>query len=128
MFSTFAIFFAPTVILNSALWGQADALYTVALIACIYFLLIRQPALAMFFFGVSISFKAQAIFFLPLLFALLLRGEIPWKDCLLVPLIMFLSLVPAWLAGRPLIDLFSIYPSQATNISNSLCMLHRFFH
>ena len=114
IFATFAILFAPTVVLNSAFWGQADALYTVALITCIYFLLIKQPALAMLFFGVSISFKAQAIFLLPLLFALLLRREIPWKDLLIVPLIMLLSLVPALLAGRSLIDLLSVYPSQAS--------------
>jgi Gpi18-like mannosyltransferase len=114
IFATFAILFAPTVVLNSAFWGQADALYTVALIACIYFLLIKRPALAMLSFGVSISFKAQAIFLLPLLFALLLRQEIPWKDFLIVPSIMLLSLVPALLAGRSLIDLLSVYPSQAS--------------
>ena len=114
MFAIFAILFAPTVVLNSAFWGQADALYTVALITCIYFLLIKRPALAMLFFGVSISFKAQAIFLLPLLFALLLRREIPWKDLLIVPSIMLLSLVPALLAGRSLIDLLSVYPSQAS--------------
>ena len=114
MFAVFAILFAPTIILNSAFWGQADALYTIVLIGCIYFLLTKHPAWAMFFFGVSISFKAQAIFLLPLLFALLLRREIPWKNLLIVPLIMFLSLVPAWIAGRSLIDLFSIYPSQAS--------------
>src|SRR5271157_2671373 len=68
MFAVFAILFAPTVVLNSAFWGQADALYTIALIGCIYFLLTKHPAWAMFFFGVSISFKAQAIFLLPLLF------------------------------------------------------------
>jgi len=68
----------------------------------------------MLFFGVSISFKAQAIFLLPLLFALLLRREIPWKDLLIVPSIMLLSLVPALLAGRSLIDLLSVYPSQAS--------------
>ncbi len=113
-FAMFAILFAPTVVLNSAFWGQADTLYTVALIACIYFLLIKRPALAMIFFGVSISFKAQAIFLLPLLFALLLRREIPWKDLLIVPSIMLLSLVPALLAGRSLIDLLSVYPSQAS--------------
>ena len=114
MFAIFAILFAPTVVLNSALWGQADALYTVALMGCIYFLLIRRPALAMLFFGISISFKAQAIFFLPLLFALLLRREIPWKDLLIVPAIMLLSLVPAWIAGRSLMSLLTIYPSQAS--------------
>jgi len=114
VFAIFAILFAPTIVLNSAFWGQADALYTVALIACIYFLLIKRPALAMLSFGVSISFKAQAIFLLPLLFALLLRREIPWKDLLIVPSIMLLSLVPALLAGRSLIDLLSVYPSQAS--------------
>jgi Gpi18-like mannosyltransferase len=30
MFATFAILFAPTVVLNSAFWGQADALYTIS--------------------------------------------------------------------------------------------------
>ena len=114
LFAIFAILFAPTVILNSAFWGQADALYTTALIACVYFLLIKKPALAMFFFGVSISFKAQAVFLLPLLFALLLKREIPWKYLLMVPLIMFISLVPAWIAGRSVMDLLSVYPSQAS--------------
>ncbi|HEY9152796.1 MAG TPA: hypothetical protein VIN60_07915 [Anaerolineales bacterium] len=114
MFAIFAILFAPTIVLNSAFWGQADALYTVGLIACIYFLLIKKPVWAMLFFGISISFKAQAIFLLPLLFALLLRREIPWKNLLIVPFIMFLSLLPAWLAGRSLIDLISTYPSQAS--------------
>jgi Gpi18-like mannosyltransferase len=113
MFAMFAILFAPTVVLNSAFWGQADALYTTALVACIYFLLIRKTALAMFFFGVSISFKAQAIFLMPLLFALLLKREIPWKYLVIVPLTMLLSLIPAWIAGRPLIDLLTIYTSQA---------------
>jgi Gpi18-like mannosyltransferase len=114
MFAMFAILFAPTVVLNSAFWGQADALYTVALITCIYFLLIKRPALAMLFFGISISFKAQAVFLLPLLFALLLKREIPWKYLLIVPLIMFISLVPAWIAGRSAMDLLLIYPSQAS--------------
>jgi Gpi18-like mannosyltransferase len=54
------------------------------------------------------------VFLLPLLFALLLRKEILWKHLLIVPLIMILSLVPAWLAGRSVIDLLSIYPSQAS--------------
>src|SRR5512135_3020365 len=62
MFAAFAVLFAPTVALNSAFWGQADALYTAALVACLYFLLIRQQALAMILFGVSVAFKAQGIF------------------------------------------------------------------
>jgi len=113
LFAIFSILFAPTIVLNSAFWGQADALYTLALIACIYCLLIKKPAIAMFFFGVSVSFKAQAIFLAPILFALLLRKDIPWKNILIIPLVLILSLVPAWVAGRPVTELLSIYPSQA---------------
>ena len=113
LFAGLAILFSPTVILNSAFWGQADALYTSALLGCLYFLLTRRNGLALMMFGISVSFKAQAVFLLPLLFALFLRKEIPWKHFLWVPVIMLLALVPAWIAGRPLLDLLLIYPAQA---------------
>jgi Gpi18-like mannosyltransferase len=113
LLAAFGVLFAPTVVLNSAFWGQADALYTSALVACLYFLLIRKNALAMLMFGISISFKAQGIFLLPLLLALFLRGEISRKYWLLVPAVMLLAIVPSWLAGRSLVDLLLIYPDQA---------------
>ena len=113
LLAALAILFAPTVVLNSAFWGQADALYTAALVACIYFLMTGKNMTAMFLFGLSVSFKAQAIFLSPLLMALFLRREILWKYFLLIPLVMILALVPAWIAGRPLPDLLMIYPSQA---------------
>ncbi len=111
--AAFGCLFAPTVVLNSAFWGQADALYTAALIATLYYLLRQDGMLSMFCFGVALAFKAQAVFLAPLLFALLLRREIPWRYVLLVPLMMLVALLPAWIAGRPWIDLLLIYPSQA---------------
>jgi Gpi18-like mannosyltransferase len=111
--ASFAILFAPTVVINSAFWGQADALYTCALLAALYFIFTKKFGLAMLMFGLSVSFKAQAVFLLPLLIALLIRKEIPWKYYLFIPLVMFLALVPAWIAGRSLLDLLLIYPSQA---------------
>jgi Gpi18-like mannosyltransferase len=113
MFAAFAVLFAPTIALNSAFWGQADALYTVALVACLYFLLTRQEWLAMLMFGISVSFKAQGVFLLPLLVAVALKRELRWRYFLLPPAVMLLALVPAWAAGRSLVDLLMIYPSQA---------------
>ncbi len=113
VFAALAVLFAPTVVLNSAFWGQADALYASALIASIYFLMVKKHALAMLLFGMSFSLKARAIFLSPLLFALFLRKEIPWKLYLLIPLVALLALVPAWIAGRPLPSLLLIYPEQA---------------
>ncbi len=113
LLAAFAVLFAPTVVLNSAFWGQADALYTTALIACLYFLLVEKHSLALLSFGLSLAFKAQALFLGPLLFGLFLRKEISLRQLSYVPLVVFLSLVPAWIAGRPLLDLLLIYPSQA---------------
>jgi len=113
LFAAFAVLFAPTIILNSAFWGQADALYSSALIGAIYFILIKKYGLAMLMLGISISFKAQAVFIFPLLLALFWRKEISWKYFLIIPVIMLVALVPAWIAGRSLMDLLLIYPSQA---------------
>ena len=113
LFGGLVTLFAPTVVLNSAFWGQADALYTSALLGSVYYFIRRRPALAMLAFGVAFAFKAQAMFLAPVIFALFLRREIPWKYIILPPLVFLLSLIPAWLAGRPLLDLLLIYPLQA---------------
>ena len=113
MFAAFAMLFAPTIALNSAFWGQADVLYTAALVACLYFLLIRQELWAMILFGVSVAFKAQGVFLLPLLLALASRRELHWRYFLLVPAVMLVAVIPAWIAGRSLFDLLTIYLSQA---------------
>jgi Gpi18-like mannosyltransferase len=108
-----AILFTPTVIMNSAMWGQADAVYTAALLACLFFLLLRRPYWAMLAFGLAFAFKLQALFFAPLLVVLLIRRQLPWRSLLLAPLPYLLSLIPAWLAGRPLPDLLTIYLKQS---------------
>ena len=112
-FAALAVLLAPTIVLNSAFWGQADALYACAVLASIYYVLRGRHAAAMVLFGVAVAFKAQAVFVLPVLAALILRKQVHWKHVFLVPGVMILALIPAWLAGRPLLDLLLIYPSQA---------------
>ena len=109
-----AIFFSlPTVWLNSAWWGQADGIYTFFVLACLYFLLRERPLPAMIFFGVAVSFKLQAAFFAPFLLLLALKGRIPWRYLLSVPLVYLALMLPAVLAGRPLIDTLTVYLAQA---------------
>ncbi len=79
----------PTVMVNSSLWGQADAIYTFCLLACIYFLVTDRPLLSVFAFGVAFAFKAQAIFIFPLLAVFFLRRKIAWPYFLAIPLILF---------------------------------------
>ena len=109
-----AVLFAPTVIINSAYWGQADSIYTAALTACIYYLIVRKSWLSMLAYGIALSFKLQAIFLAPLLFAFFLRKMLNWKELILIPLLFFLSLVPSWIAGRPITDLAGVYINQSS--------------
>jgi Gpi18-like mannosyltransferase len=108
------VLFAPSVVLNSAFWGQADSVFTAGMLACVYLLMIRRPVLAVLAFAIALAFKLQAIFLLPVLVALALKRAIPWKSLLLIPLVLLLALVPSWLAGRPVMDLIGVYLYQAS--------------
>jgi len=68
--------------------------------------------LAMFFFAVSFCFKLQSLFLGPLLLILLLRKKLPIYQFLMIPVVYFMSLVPAWIAGAPLKKLLLTYLTQ----------------
>ena len=118
LLAALAVLFAPTVILNGAFWGQADVIFTMPLLASLYFFLKERPGAAFAAFGLAFAFKAQALFLLPaLLWVAAKRGPgnaFAPRHLLLAPLVWLLSLVPPWLTGRPFYDLLAIYPSQTT--------------
>ncbi len=107
-----AVFFLPTVMLNSSVLGQSDAFYMAALLAMLLFLLRRRPWLACFFFGVAFSVKAQALFLAPLLLLLLVRKKLSWISIVMIPAAPILLNIPAFLAGRPVLELVGIYWRQ----------------
>lgn len=112
---TCACFFPliPSVAINAAWWGQCDIIYT-SLLLCVFLAsLKRMPFLVVLFFGMALAFKAQAIFLGPYILYLLLKKELPWKYLTIVPLVLVCMLLPAWLAGRPAIELATIYLQQA---------------
>ena len=113
-----AVLFAPSVGLNSAFWGQADSLFTAGLLACVYFLQLRQHGLAMLSFGLAVAFKLQAVFMAPVVLALLLRKELPWRSVAIVPLVLFAAIVPAWVVGRPLSELLGVYLYQTSQFES----------
>jgi Gpi18-like mannosyltransferase len=72
-----------------------------------------QPFLAMISFGISFAFKAQAAFLGPFLLLLIIKRRIPWYYVGIVPLVYGLMMIPAALAGRPVMELVTIYLGQA---------------
>ena len=114
----------PTVLLNSAWWGQADSFYTGFLLLTLYFLLLNRPISAMSAFSVSVAFKLQAIFMGPFLVILFLGSKfkpnvflsisrIKLWHFFLIPIIYSLMCLPTVLLGRGWLDVWSIYLEQA---------------
>lgn len=103
----------PTVWMNSAYWGQSDAIYACFVLACLFFLMKDRPLLAMIFLGLSFSFKAQAVFVGPLILLLIIKKKIPWYYLGVVPLLYVLMMIPAAVIGRPVVELLTIYAGQA---------------
>lgn len=109
-----AVLFAPTVLLNSAWWGQSDIVYSSFLLACMAALLAQRPLLAVLAFSVACAIKLQAVWLGPFILLLALRGEIRWWSFVLIPLTYIVIAVPALAAGRSLVEVLTIYLTQAS--------------
>jgi len=110
----FIVLFTPTVFIESGMWGQCDIIFTSFLLWMIYAFLQDRPVATVLFFSIAFAFKLQAGFIAPLILLLFLTRKLRPYWILLPPLIYFLSVVPAWIAGRPLWDLLTIYFTQTT--------------
>jgi Gpi18-like mannosyltransferase len=118
-FFIFALFFSiPTFILNSALWAQSDAVYAAGVLLSLYFILTNKALPAVIAFSVALSCKVQAIFFLPVLVGYCLRTEKTAGYLVLIPILFFLSIIPARLAGGSLADLLLVYVKQSGEYSS----------
>ena len=102
----------PTIWANSALWAQCDIIFLTFLLLCFYYLFEDRPCKAMFFYGMAFVFKLQSLFIFPFLVILWVNKKVDLKHFLWIPALYFLSIVPAWIAGRPLMDLINIYMAQ----------------
>ncbi len=99
----------PTVVLNSGLWGQCDSLYTAALVACVYYLMNDRPRAGMMAFSIAFVFKLQAVFLAPFIILLFIKKRIKFIQLFYVPAVYFLAILPAWIAGRDIVDLLTVY-------------------
>ncbi len=106
------VFLAPTVVLNSAAWGQADSIFTTFLLASLWALGHKRYSLAMVLYAISVSFKLQAVFVLPLFVFLAAERSMPWRTFVVLPAVYALINVPALLMGRPLADALFVYGAQ----------------
>lgn len=102
-----AVCFSPTVIINSAYWGQVDSVYTSLLVFSLFLVCIQRPGWSLVFFSSALAFKIQALIFAPVILVLLFRKKIGWTQLMIIPAVYLLWMVPAYLCGYPLLAPFT---------------------
>lgn len=111
-----AVLLSPLVVLNSAAWAQCDAIYTCFAVLSLLALYKERHVLAMILLGLSLTFKLQAVFLLPLfLFVYYSRRRFSALLFLIVPLTMCAASLPSVFFGRSLGDVFLIYFNQTNS-------------
>jgi len=108
----FATLFIPTVFVESGMWGQNDIIYAAFLLWSFCYILKEKLFPAVLFFSIAISFKLQAVFFAPIFLILFTKKKFPFHLFFVIPIVYFVSLIPAWLAGAPLTKLIMAYFNQ----------------
>lgn len=114
------VLFWPTVVLNGALWGQCDSIYVALLLLGLYYALERRPILSLVLATLAFGFKLQAVFVLPIYAVLLIDGRIKPVHLLTVPLCYFLLILPAAIAGRPIMGMITLYIDQSSTVGSAL--------
>jgi len=69
------VLFAPTLILNGAVWGQCDIIHTFFIVLSLYLLIKNKYTLSFISFGFALAFKLQAIFSCLFLYCFISRKE-----------------------------------------------------
>lgn len=110
-----AVLIAPTVVFNGAYWGQCDVVFTALGLGSLYFGLKEKSRLSYLFLALAFSFKLQTVFFFPAFLVLLLLRKVRLRDAWVFPVTFAGVLVPALLAGKPLLDTVSIYGEQTAS-------------
>ena len=108
------VFIAPTVIFNSAFWGQCDVIYTALCLISMYFAIKDKGLLSVIFFTLAFTFKIQSIFILPALIVCLILGKIKPTHLIAFPLLMIITAIPALIFGRSLESIVVIFNTQVT--------------
>lgn len=104
--------FLPTVLLNASMWGQCDAIYTSFLLLSLRSLLHDNGRSAWTWWAIALSFKLQAVFFLPALVLVALRNRQSLTHPAVAAGVWTLFSIPPVIFGRALDSSLSVYIQQ----------------
>lgn len=114
------VLWLPTVYLNGALWGQCDVIYASFAVLAVYLALDDHPVGSVAAIALSVSFKLQGIFLLPVYLVFLFTGKVKFQHLFVFPAVYILTLLPAVLAGRDFWQLLTLYYNNTSTIGDGL--------
>ena len=104
----------PSVLLNSAGWGQCDSIYTFFCVMCFWLLTREKYTLAFLSYGLAFAFKLQAVFLAPFLILFYVKEKkFSLLNFLLIPAVMIATSAVGIIEGRSVLAPFRIYLDQA---------------
>lgn len=107
------ILMLPTVVLNSAYWGQCDSIYVFFVIWTVYLIYAERYKMGFFMFGIAFAFKLQSIFILPaILLFYVAKKSFSILNFGITIFSFWCSGLVAYFYGRGLLECFSIYVKQ----------------
>jgi Gpi18-like mannosyltransferase len=115
--STFAPFLLPSAIVNAAMLGQCDALWTAPCLMAVAAVLRRKPGRMLAWCGVAFAIKAQSAFIAPFALGALLGMRAPVRVWLIAPAAYLGCMVPALMLGWPVEHILSVYLRQSQHFA-----------
>ena len=108
----------PTVIMNSAVWGNSDSTLGVTLVFALYFAMLRKDYLAFLFLGLSFGNKLQAVFLLPFFVYLILNRKLKLHATVFMVFGLMATFIPSWICGAPFTQPFEFIGVQMGRWNN----------
>ena len=110
----------PTVFINGSVWGQCDSIYVTLGLLGLLLCLSKLPVPGVAAFALSLAFKLQAIFILPVLLPLLLMKKVRWYHLPVFPAVYVLAVSPAVIAGKSFWKALTVYLDTASTAGTAL--------
>lgn len=102
----------PTVVLNGGMFAQCDSLYSACAVWGLALALEGRPARSAVCFALSLAFKLQAVFLLPIVAVLWADRKLRLGDALVFLGTLLAVMLPALLGGKSLMRIVGIYAGQ----------------
>ncbi|MBR4039832.1 MAG: hypothetical protein IKJ11_07025 [Clostridia bacterium] len=102
----------PTLVLNGGMFAQCDSLYAACALWGLALALKEKPCASAACFALSLSFKLQSMFILPVVIVLWAGRKLRVREALVFVLTLFAVMLPALLAGKSLGSIIGIYTAQ----------------